>query len=60
MDKAKIALHPGVNPPAVRATFLAVKRAERNRPTQTLQIGGTPERVEEFLYTLGVRNETAE
>jgi DNA-binding HxlR family transcriptional regulator len=37
------------------ATFLAVKRSERNRLAQTLQIDGTPERVKEFLYTLGVR-----
>jgi len=36
--------------------FLAVKREERSRLAQTLQIDGTPERVEEFLQTVGVRN----
>lgn len=36
-------------------TFLAVKRSERNRLAQVLRIDGTPERVEEFLHTLGVR-----
>lgn len=55
MDKVKIALHPGVNPPEVLATFLAAKRAERNRLAQTLQIDDRPKRVEEFLHTLGVR-----
>jgi len=40
MDKAKIALNPGINPPEVLATFLAVKQAERNRLAQTLQIDG--------------------
>jgi len=37
------------------ATFLAVKREERRKLVATLQINGTPERVEEFLYTFGVR-----
>jgi len=37
------------------ATFLAVKRSERTRLVQTLRIDGTPERVEEFLHTLGAR-----
>jgi hypothetical protein len=60
MDKAKIALHTVVNLPEVRATFLAVKRSERNRLAQTLQISSTPELVKELLYTLGVRDETAE
>ncbi len=60
MDKVKIALHPGVNPPEALATFLAVKRSERNRLAQTMQIDGAPERVKEFLYTLGVRDEMAE
>lgn len=39
------------------ATFLAVKRSERNRMAKTMQIAGEPERVKEFLYTLGVREE---
>jgi hypothetical protein len=60
VDKGKIALHPGVNPPEVRATFLAVKRAERNRLAQTLPIDGSPKRVKEFLHTLVVRDEIAE
>jgi DNA-binding HxlR family transcriptional regulator len=42
------------------ATFLTVKRSERNRLAQTLQIDGVPERVKEFLHTLGVRDEMAE
>jgi DNA-binding HxlR family transcriptional regulator len=41
--------------PEAWATFLAVKRSERNRLAKTLQIDGKPERVKEFLYTLGVR-----
>jgi hypothetical protein len=60
VDKAKIALHPVINPPEVRVTFLAIKQAERSRLAQTLQIDGTPERVKEFLHTLGVRDERAE
>jgi len=46
--------------PELWATFLAVKRSERNRLAQTMQIDGAPERVKEFLHTLGVRDETAE
>jgi DNA-binding HxlR family transcriptional regulator len=42
------------------ATFLAVKRSERNRLVQTLQIDGEAERVKEFLHTLGVRDGMAE
>jgi hypothetical protein len=42
------------------ATFLAVKRSERNRLAHTMQIDGTPERVKEFLRTLGVRDEMTE
>jgi len=42
--------------PEAWATFLAVKRDERRRLAQTLQIDGTPERIEEFLHTVGVRN----
>jgi hypothetical protein len=60
VDKAKIALHLGVNPPEVLATFLAVKQAERNRLAQTLQIDSSLELVKESLHTLGVRDERAE
>jgi hypothetical protein len=42
------------------ATFLAVKRTERNRLLKTMQIAGAPEHVKEFLHTLGVREEMAE
>jgi DNA-binding HxlR family transcriptional regulator len=42
------------------ATFLAVKRSERNRLVQTMQIDGAPERVKEFLHTVGVRDKMAE
>jgi len=42
------------------ATFLAVERSERKQLAKTMQIDGAPERVKEFLYTLGVRNEIAE
>ena len=45
-----------VTSPEAWATFLAVKRDERSRLAQTMQIDGTPERIEEFLYTLGVRS----
>jgi uncharacterized protein YvpB len=45
--------------PEAWATFLAVKRDERRRYAQTMQITGAPERVEEFLHTLGVRDEKA-
>ncbi len=41
--------------PEAWATFLAVKRDERHKLARKIQIDGTPERVEEFLYTLGVR-----
>jgi hypothetical protein len=33
---------------------------ERNRLAQTLQIGGSPKRVDEFLHTLGAREEKAQ
>jgi len=39
------------------ATFLAVKRSERIQLAKTMRIAGTPERVEEFLHTLGARDE---
>jgi len=42
------------------ATFLAVKRAERNRLARTLQVSGTPERVKELLHTLGAGKEKAQ
>jgi DNA-binding HxlR family transcriptional regulator len=41
------------------ATFLAVEKSERIQLAKTLQIAGAPERVEEFLHTLGVRDEMA-
>lgn len=41
--------------PEAWATFLAVKRSERARLAQTMQIEGTPQHVQEFLETLGVR-----
>ncbi len=41
--------------PEVWAAFLAVKRRERDRFVQSMQIAGTPESVEEFLRTFGVR-----
>jgi len=47
---------PPLPSPEAWATFLAVKRDERSRLAQTLQIDGTPERVEEFLHMVGVRN----
>jgi len=46
--------------PEAWATFLTVKRSERNRLAQTMQIDGTPEHVKEFLHTLGVRDNIAE
>jgi hypothetical protein len=46
--------------PELWATLLAVKRAERKRLAQTLQLSGTPKRVEEFLHTLGAREEKAQ
>ena len=52
--------HPDITvttSPESWATFLAVKRSERNQLVHTMQIGGTPERVREFLHTLGVRDE---
>jgi DNA-binding HxlR family transcriptional regulator len=42
------------------ATFLAVERSERKQLVRTMQIDGATERVKEFLYTLGVRDEMAE
>jgi len=42
--------------PEAWVTFLAVKRDERSRLAQSIQIDGSPEHVEEFLHTLGVRN----
>jgi DNA-binding HxlR family transcriptional regulator len=46
-----------VTSPEAWATFLAVKREERNRLVQTMKIDGTSERVKEFLHTFGVRDE---
>lgn len=42
--------------PEAWVTFRTVKRDERRRLAQTLQIDGKPERVEEFLHTLGVQS----
>lgn len=42
---------------ALRASFLAVIRSERNRYLQSIIIAHIPERVEEFLQTFGVREE---
>jgi hypothetical protein len=44
-----------ITSPEAWATFLAVKREERSRLARTMQMAGAPERIEEFLYTLGVR-----
>lgn len=42
--------------PEAWATFFAVKRDERRRLAQAMRIDGTPERVQEFLQTFGVRD----
>ena len=52
-DNADVAV---TTSPEAWVTFLAVKRSERNRFAQTMQVDGTPECVEEFLHTLGVRD----
>jgi hypothetical protein len=44
-----------VTSPEAWATFLAVKRDERRRFAQTMQIDGKPKCIEEFLYTFGVQ-----
>jgi len=41
--------------PEAWAAFLAVKRSERSRLAQHMQLDGTPEHIEEFRHTLGVR-----
>ena len=41
--------------PEAWATFLAVKRSERDQLVQSMQLIGTPERVEEFLGSFVVR-----
>ena len=41
--------------PEVWATFLAVKRSERDQLVHSIQLDGTPERVDEFLRTFVVR-----
>jgi DNA-binding HxlR family transcriptional regulator len=45
--------------PEAWVTFLAVKRSERNRYVQTLQLEGTAERVEEFLHFFIFRDNQA-
>ena len=42
--------------PEAWATFLAIKRSERGQYVQSLQLVGTPERVEKFLRTFVVRD----
>jgi DNA-binding HxlR family transcriptional regulator len=42
------------------ATFLAVKRSDRNRLVKTIQMTGAPECIKEFLNMLGVREKTTE
>lgn len=42
--------------PEAWATFLAVKRSERGKYIHTLQLIGTPERVEDFLRTFVIRD----
>lgn len=42
--------------PEAWATFLAVKRSDRGQYVPSLQLVGTPERVEEFLRTFVVRD----
>ncbi|MCO1603710.1 winged helix-turn-helix transcriptional regulator [Desulfosporosinus nitroreducens] len=42
--------------PEAWATFLAVKRSERDQYVQSLQLDGSPERVEEFLRAFVVRD----
>lgn len=42
--------------PEAWAAFLAVKRSERERYLQSLQLSGDPERLEEFLQTFVVRD----
>jgi hypothetical protein len=46
--------------PEVWATFLTLKRDERRRHAQTMQIAGSSESVEEFLRTLGAGEERAQ
>ena len=46
--------------PEAWATFLAQKRDERRRYSQTMQITGSPECVEEFLRTLGAGEDKAQ
>jgi len=42
--------------PEVWATFLAVKRSERDKYVHLLQLIGTPERIEEFMRTFVLSN----
>ncbi len=49
-----------VTSPEAWATFLALKRNERRQYAHTMQIAGSPECVEEFLHTLGAREEKAQ
>jgi len=46
--------------PEAWATFLALKRDERRRHAQTMQIAGSSESVDEFLRTLGAGEDKAQ
>jgi DNA-binding HxlR family transcriptional regulator len=46
--------------PEAWVTFLTLKRDERREFAKTLQIDGAPARVQEFMRTLGIREEIAE
>lgn len=46
--------------PELWATLLAVKRSERNQLVKTMQIAGAPGQIKEFMYTIGIREKTAE
>jgi len=46
--------------PEAWATFLALKRDERRRHAQTMNIAGSSERVEEFLRILGAGEDKAQ
>ncbi len=43
--------------PETWATFLAINRDERRKYAQAMQLTGTPEHINEFLHTFGVRDE---
>jgi DNA-binding HxlR family transcriptional regulator len=43
--------------PEAWATFLALRGIERQKYAQTIRIAGVPEKVKEFMYIFGVRDE---